>query len=83
MEIAKFDDILFMEEGFRKEEIEKAIEVYKLDDREKDRASAIEEERRAYMQMASMMKGASTNSQTTPTGDTGASRPTGKQMILE
>jgi hypothetical protein len=43
MEIAKFDDMLFMEEGFRKEEIEKAIEVYKLDDREKDKAQAEEE----------------------------------------
>ena len=43
MEIAKFDDILFMEEGFRKEEIEKAIEVYKLDDREKEDAKAEEE----------------------------------------
>ena len=43
MEIAKFDDILFMEEGYRKEEIEKAIEVYKLDDREKEIAKAEEE----------------------------------------
>lgn len=43
MEIAKFDDILFMEEGYRKEEIEKAIEVYKLDDRERDNAKAEEE----------------------------------------
>ena len=56
MEIAKFDDLLFMEEGYRKEEIEKAIEVYKLDDREKDNAQAEEEQRRAYMQMASMMR---------------------------
>jgi hypothetical protein len=56
MEIAKFDDLLFMEEGFRKEEIEKAIEVYKLDDREKDKAQAEEEQRRAYMQMAGMMR---------------------------
>ncbi len=47
MEIAKFDDLLFMEEGFRKEEIEKAIEVYKLDDRERAQAQE-EEQRRAY-----------------------------------
>lgn len=43
LEIAKFDDSLFMEEGYRKEEIEKAIEVYKLTDREKDNAQAEEE----------------------------------------
>ncbi len=43
MEIAKFDDLVFMEEGYRKEEIEKAIEVYKLDDREKEDAQAEEE----------------------------------------
>jgi hypothetical protein len=43
MEIAKFDDILFMEEGYRKEEIERAIEVYKLDDRERENAKAEEE----------------------------------------
>jgi hypothetical protein len=55
MEIAKFDDMLYMEEGFRKEEIEKAIEVYKLDDRERDNAQAEEEQRRAFMQMSSMM----------------------------
>lgn len=55
MEIAKFDDIIFIDEGYRKEEIEKAIEVYKLDDREKENAKAEEEQRRAYMQMASMM----------------------------
>jgi hypothetical protein len=46
-EISKFDDILYMEEGFRKEEIERAIEVYKLDTKaERDEAEA-EEERRA------------------------------------
>ena len=60
MEIAKFDDIIFMEEGYRKEEIEKAIEVYKLDDREKENAKAEEEQRRAYMQMASMMNSRAT-----------------------
>ena len=50
-EISKFDDILYMEEGFRKEEIERAIEVYKLDTKqERDEAEA-EEERRAITQM--------------------------------
>ena len=38
LEISRFDDMLYMEEGFRKEEIEKAIEVFKLNDREKDQA---------------------------------------------
>ena len=55
MQIAKFDDVVFMEEGYRKEEIEKAIEVYKLDDSEKDKKAAEEEQRRAYMQMAGIL----------------------------
>ena len=31
MEMAKFDDTIFIEEGFRKEQIDKAIEIYELD----------------------------------------------------
>ena len=38
-----------MEEGFRKEEIERAIEVYKLNDRRDEEEE--EEQRRAYLQM--------------------------------
>ena len=91
MEIAKFDDIIFMEEGYRKEEIEKAIEVYKLDDREKENAKAEEEQRRAYMQMASMMNSRATAGAAPAieggsylTASTQASsRPSGKQLILE
>ena len=47
LEIGRFDDVLYMEEGFRKEEIEKAIEVYKLNEKDAD-ARAEEEERQAY-----------------------------------
>jgi len=49
-EIGRFDDMLYMEEGFRKEEIEKAIEVFKLNEKDAE-ARAEEEERRAYNQM--------------------------------
>ena len=60
-EIGKFDDLLYLEEGFRKEEIEKAIEVYQLDKKDKDKereAAEYEEERQAYAQM---MQGAMRN----------------------
>lgn len=50
-EISKFDDTLYMEDGFRKEEIERAIEVYGLDNKEAAEQKEAEEERRAMMQM--------------------------------
>ena len=31
MEIMKFDDTLFIEEGFRREQIDKAVQLYELD----------------------------------------------------
>ena len=51
LEISKFDDQLYIEEGFRKEEIERAIEVYQLDKRTEEQDTEAEEERRAMIQM--------------------------------
>ena len=89
-EIGKFDDILYIEEGFRKEEIERAIEVYQLDKKDKEKEAAeYEEERKAYEQM---MAGAmrqraqpAVAAAATHSGDEGRStvKPTGKKLILE
>jgi hypothetical protein len=95
-EIGRFDDILYMEEGFRKEEIERAIEVYKLNEKDASEARAEEEERRAYNQMMQATMGGIRSQQQQPPAVASpakaiaqkseeqlAARPTGKKLILE
>ena len=88
-EISKFDDQLYIEEGFRKEDIEKAIEVYGL--KQKSEQELEEEERLAYMQMMSGLSSRfAKEGQTSPAAvaapistTSSVTRPSGKQLVLE
>ena len=70
--LAKFDDDLFIQEGFRKEHVDKAIEIYELDKEE-----AQEDARLADFAATAPQRGA------TPAAFGGLPRETGRTINLD